>query len=263
MSKIGTLLKVGALTCALAVTGIANADSIFKVPVNYSVKVVDGQNSDFNYNRFSREITLTPGRHQIVLLFEGNFGAARDSKLIQAANPIVIDIYDMPDQQVYTFDYKLPTSDYEAENFSRTQNITLINQETKAPLSNKDASYFILTSDSGFAILRDYRDDLASVGRLYAPTPVLEAMKNGSDRTTVNAAGVQTVRARASNSVFIGHNENQTPVASNTPPQVKASSKGTAGKVAPDVVNYEQLVQLYEAADDNTKLKFVKYIMTH
>ncbi|MCK0526754.1 DUF2057 family protein [Anaerobiospirillum sp. NML120449] len=255
MSKLGALLKVSALAGALALASGAYAAS-FKVPVNYSVELVDGQKSDFGYNRFSRTITLSPGRHQIVMLFEGTFGNARDSRLYQAANPIVVDIANIPDNAEYTFTYNMPRDNREAEAYTRSQKINLINASTKAALSPEEASYYILTSDSGFAILRDYREDLASVGRLYAPARVFAEMAN-DDRTGVTAENVPTVKAREGGSaaaIAAG--------AAAAAPTVQATSK-KANTATVMNAEFDQLVQLYEAADDATKLKFVKYIMSH
>lgn len=270
MSKIGTLLKVGALASALALTTSAYAAS-FKVPVNYSVELVDGQTSNFEYNTFNRTLTLSPGRHQIVMLFEGTFGRASDSRLYQAANPIVVEITDIPDDAQYSFTYNMPRDEREAESYSRSQKINLINNSTNAPLSESEANYYILTSDSGFAILRDYREDLASVGRLYAPAKVFEEMKSNKNRVSVNNENVTTVQARATgykgqyeNPGMVAPESNAAPMAAATTAvaasgvkTVQANSSGSAA------VKFDQMVQLYESADDATKLKFVKYIMSH
>lgn len=279
MSKFGTFVKVSALFSALALATQAFAASTFQVPMNYSVEVVDGKTSDFGYNRFDRTITLQPGRHQIVLLFEGNFGVARDSRLIQAANPIVIEIPNMPDNQTYTFNYNMPRSEDEAEKYARSQKISLINANTKAPLSNDEANYYILTSDSGFAILRDYREDLASVGRLYAPAPVLaEIEKQNNGDSQVNANGVMTVQARSNSggaAVVAGGAAAGAGMAANgmsatvntASQQVKAANASTGPQEVQSLSNggamYNQLVNMYNQADDATKLQFVKYIMSH
>ena len=39
------------------------------------------------------------------------------------------------------------------------------------------------------------------------------------------------------------------------------SSTGTSGKA--DAATYNNLVKMYNSADDATKLKFVKYVMSH
>lgn len=268
MSKFGTFLKVTALAGALAAATQSLAASTFQVPVNYSVELFDGQTSDFGYSRSNRTITMQPGRHQIVLLFEGSFGAARDSRLIQAANPIVIEIPNIPDNTNYTFTYDMPRTELEAEQYARAQKITLIDANTKAPLSNDQANYYILTSDSGFAILRDYRDDLASVGRLYAPAPVLAQMQE-QNNTQVNNNGVMTVQARSGGSFAAGAvaGNGMSSTVTNAAQEVKAAQNSNEPQKVQSLSNggaaYNQLVNMYNQADDATKLQFVKYIMSH
>lgn len=274
MSKLGAMLKIGALAGAVAISAQASA-ATFEVPVNYTVELVDGQTSDFGYNRFTRTIDLSAGRHQIVFLFEGNFGDANNGRLVQSANPIVVDIFNMPENATYSFKYVLPRTLDDAQKYAREQKVTLIDANTEAPLNNEQASYYILTSDSGFSILRDYREDLASVGRLYAPAKVLEKMEN-ENRYGTNAQGVQFVQARSSgaygqataaaagvgvsSTVVAARDSNaaaQAAQAAGQPQQVQSFSSPAAA------ATYNQLVDMYNKADDNTKLQFVKYIMSH
>lgn len=275
MSKLGALLKISALAGALALGTHASA-ATFEVPVNYSVELVDGQTSDFGYNRFSRTLDLSAGRHQIVLLFEGNFGDANNGRLVQSANPIVVEIFNMPETATYTFKYDMPNSIDEAQKYARAQKVDLIDANTKAPLSSDLANYYILTSDSGFSILRDYREDLASVGRLYAPAKVLEKIET-QERQGTNAQGVQFVQARSSGAfgrsgaaaatgagvsgTVVAARESNAAAASaqaaGQPQQVQSFSSPAAA------ATYNQLVDMYNQADDNTKLQFVKYIMSH
>lgn len=274
MSKLGAMLKISALAGAVAISAQASA-ATFEVPVNYTVELVDGQTSDFGYNRFTRTIDLSAGRHQLVFLFEGNFGDANNGRLIQSANPIVVDIFNMPENATYSFKYVLPRTLDDAQKYAREQKVTLIDSNTEAPLNNEQASYYILTSDSGFSILRDYREDLASVGRLYAPAKVLEKMEN-ENRYGTNAQGVQFVQARSSgaygqataaaagvgvsSTVVAARDSNaaaQAAQAAGQPQQVQSFSSPAAA------ATYNQLVDMYNKADDNTKLQFVKYIMSH
>lgn len=274
MSKFGTFLKVGALCSTLAVS-IQSFAASFQVPINFSVELVDGKSSDFGYNRFDRTLDLSAGRHQIVLLFEGSFGSLRDSRLVQAGNPIVVEIANMPQDANYTFTYDVPRDEREAQAFSRSQKINLIDAKTKSPLPEADASYYILTSDSGFSILRNYRDDLASVGRLYAPNP-LEDKKSTKEVSPVgvNASGVTTVQAR-SGAVNAGAAAGTTVASaavSSTAAAAVASNAADAAKPAKTVqslsnpnaaATFNNLVELYNKADDQTKLQFVKYILAN
>ena len=275
MSKLGALLKVSALAAAVAFSAHATAAS-FKEPINYTVEVVNGKTSDFGYNRFSRTIELAPGRHQLVLLFEGVFGNARDSRIYQAANPIVIEIPNMPADASYTFNYDTPEDERQAEIYSRSQKIDLINANTKAPLSQEEASYYLLTSDSGFALLRDYREDLASVGRLYAPAEVHAEIERDRSGANVTAQGVPTVKARSTSGfvsaapmpVATGMSPTVTTAAAENAAAAQAAAQGAPAQVQTiaspaNAAIYNQMVQLYEQADDSTKLKIVKYIMSH
>lgn len=278
MSKLGALIKVSALAAAVALSAHATA-ATFKVPINYTVEVVDGKTSDFGYNRFSRTIELAPGRHQLVLLFEGVFGQARDSRIYQAANPIVIEIPNMPADASYTFNYDTPEDERQAEIYSRSQKINLINADTKAPLGQDEASYYLLTSDSGFALLRDYREDLASVGRLYAPAEVKAEIERDRSGANVTAQGVPMVKARSA-SGFTSAAPAPAPVAApvmsatvttaaaQNAAEAQATAQGAPAQVQTiaspaNAAIYNQMVQLYEQADDSTKLKIVKYIMSH
>ncbi|MDT3664001.1 MAG: DUF2057 family protein [Anaerobiospirillum sp.] len=281
MSKLGALIKVSALAAAVALSAHATA-ATFKVPINYTVEVVDGKTSDFGYNRFSRTIELAPGRHQLVLLFEGVFGQARDSRIYQAANPIVIEIPNMPADATYTFNYDTPEDERQAEIYSRSQKINLINADTKAPLSQDEANYYLLTSDSGFALLRDYREDLASVGRLYAPAEVKAEIERDRSGANVTAQGVPMVKARSASGFTSAApaapaaapvaapvmSATVTTAAAQNAAEAQATAQGAPAQVQTiaspaNAAIYNQMVQLYEQADDSTKLKIVKYIMSH
>ncbi len=279
MSKLGAFLKVGALAGALALSSQAYAATL-AIPMNYSVELVDGQDSDFGYNRFNRTLTLSEGRHQIVLLFEGTFGNAAENRLIQAANPIVLEIANMPADANWTFTYPIPRSLDDADRYSRAQKINLVDADTKAPLSAEQANYYLLTSDSGFAILRDYRADLASVGRLYAPAPVMKELADNSARVSTTINGVQTVQARSAGNIFSSQpaapataagavmSTTVTAAAAQNQANATAAAQGQPQTVQSlsspvSAATYNQLVELYNNADDATKLQFVKYIMSH
>lgn len=260
MSKLGAFLKVGALASALALSTSALA-ATFTIPVNYSIKLVDGQDSEYDYNRFNRSITLSEGRHQIVLLFEGNFGNARSARMFQAANPIVVEIPNMPADAEYTFTYKYPRNEDEADVYTRSQKINLIDSKSKAALTAEQASYYILTSTSGFAILRDYREDLASINRLYAPAKVMDQLRNGTPTVGYADNGVQTVQARAG---FKAPVVAPVAVASSAPAvQAQPDQPQTVQAGDANMATYNNLVNLYNQADDATKLKFFKYIMAN
>lgn len=259
--KLTALLKAGTVGAAVLFAASALAAK-FEVPSYYSVKLVDGESSDFNYDKSTRTINLTGGRHQLVMLFEGQFGSSADKRMIQAADPIVVEIPYMDENASYTFDYKLPRSAEEAERYSRTQLITLTTTAGK-PLSKSEASYYILKSDSGFSVLRDYRQDLMSLNRLYAPRYVV-----GSERSIgMTSYGAPVITAENTGNVLSSKQQQNftmaAPMLSAEQESNLATSSTSGGKVAAPSPLLRQLVALYESADNETKLQFVKYVMSH
>ena len=102
------MLKLQFLTLALCCATSAFAGG-FKVPPYYSIELVDGATSNFNYDKSTRTLSLEPGRHQLVLSFEGTFGSSRESSLVESSNPIVIDIYNLGADETLSFSYRDPT----------------------------------------------------------------------------------------------------------------------------------------------------------
>lgn len=189
MSKFGSLLKISALGAAVALSAQVNA-ATFQVPANYSLEVVDGQETGYNYSQFSRTLELGPGRHQLVLLFEGTFGNSSQSQLVQASDPIVVEIANMPADANYTFTYQAPDDVGRAHKFAREQQVTLVDADTHEPLPASAADYYILTTDAVSSNLRNYRIELAALGLLYAPA----AHNSQQVREEVNAQGVRVVQ---------------------------------------------------------------------
>lgn len=253
------IVKTTALTLALCCATSAFAGG-FKVPPYYSIELVDGATSNFNYDKSTRTLSLEPGRHQIVLSFEGTFGSSRESSLVESSNPIVIDIHNLGADETLSFSYKIPQSLEEASKYARTQVIELNDGKTK--VAGDKATYFILQSDSGFSIFRDYRQDLLSVNRLYAPNYV-----EGSDRTMgLTSYGAPTITA--TNNMSIG--SNSAPANITMPaPGVSSSqnavmqTSAVGGGAAAVNVKLNDLINLYNSADDKTRLEFVKYVMSH
>ena len=255
------VLKAGAAAAAIACAFQISAAE-FVVPVHYSVELVDGETSEFDFNKDTRAINLSAGRHQIVLLFEDTFGTSANRRLVQASNPIVVEITNIPADGSYTFDYPEPRGLEGAENYARTQKITLT-QTSGKPLAESEAYYYILASESGFSILRDYRQDLMSLNRLYAPKYV-----QGSNRTVgMTSYGAPTITADTfSNPGDSSAAANVTMAAPMTTAAQDANlttSSTSGGAVSGPSPQLRQLVSLYESADAETKLQFVKYVMSH
>ena len=264
MIKCNSILTASVIACGITFAGQALADAQFKVPSYYSVELVDGSTDQYDYSKFNRTITLAPGRHQIVLLFEGQFGTAQESRMIEAADPIVIEIADIQDNETFTFKYAVPRDEVSADRYSRSQKIQLVDSDGKN-ISEDKASYYILTSESGFAILRDYRQDLMALNRLYAPNYVAGNQRGigmtayGAPTIKTNTAG-NTLNAGAANSGMAMEAPGVSMAQSSNLATSSVKGKSAAAKGS---VTYRQLVNLYESADDKTKLEFVKYVMSH
>lgn len=253
-------IKACLMLTALVFSSQVLADTGFKVPVHYNVELVDGISSPSNYSRFSRTIELEPGRHQIVLSFKDTFGGASDSQLVQATNPIVIDIMDLKKNQVISFDYKIPTTIEQAQRYGRTQKINLIDYDSEKAIAKDEASYFILASETGFTMMRDYRTELLTLNRLYAPTYVA-----GNQRTMgMTDYGSPIIEATAASDLMSGSVSNQTMSAPSLSVS-QSSNMSTSSKSGKKQgsVSLNQLIKLYNQADDATKLQFVKYVMSH
>ena len=145
-------LKFSVLAAGLLFSVNAMADTGFKVPVHYNVELVDGESDPDSYSRFSRTVTLTPGKHQVVLTFKDNFKNGSDSRIVQSIDPLVIHINNLKADQVVTFQYAKPANEDQAKRYAHQQKITL-SDTTGRVLPSSEASYFILTSDKGFSLM--------------------------------------------------------------------------------------------------------------
>lgn len=262
MFKVDTLCKAGVIAAAALFSATVLAAPQFKVPVHYSVELVDGETNNLPYSRSDRTITFDgTGRHQIVLLFEDNFGTQAESRMVQAADPIVIDIMSIGENDLYTFTYDQPHSLKEAELYARTQQIELRDGNHK-PLNPEQATYYILASEAGFSILRDYRQDLLSLNRLYAPRYV-----QGQERVMgLTTYGAPTITANAGagfNSGTPAHISMAAPMTSSAQEGNLRTSSTSGGAVAGPQGRLRDLINLYNSSDDATKLEFVKYVMSH
>lgn len=233
------------------------ADTGFRVPTNYTIELVDGESTNFDYTKSKALINLTPGRHQVVLSFKGQFGSSRDSKLIQSTDPLVIDIYELQNNEVISFTYPQPRTTEMAEKYAKNQIIDLTDGKKK--IAKNKADYFILKSEVGFTFLRDYKQELVSVNRLYAPN--YEQTVNG--KVGMTSYGAPTITASSASRNMPQYNTYQTmpsPGVSMEQDSVMSTSQTHSGANTP---TYNELVRLYNKADDKTKLKFVKYVMSH
>lgn len=264
MSKLTKILKIGFVAAVLSFTNHVYADTGFKVPIHYNLELVDGIDSFPNYSKWDRTVTLTPGRHQIVVSFKDTFGGSDDSTIVQSSDAIVVDIYELKANQVLTFTFDPLMTRANAEDFARHQKVTLIDKNTEKPVSAAVAEYFVMTSEVGFTLMRDYRQELMSLGRLYAPTYV-----SGENRGIgMTSYGAPTIKATADGSSAYG-NRNRANMTMDAPETSYAqesslsTSSTSGGPAAKGKVSLNDLISLYNKADDKTKLQFVKYVMAH
>ncbi len=263
-----------AIIAAVAAAALSGSSALmaaeFVVPSHYTLELVDGETDNFDYNRSNRTLNLGPGRHQLALIFEGNFGTSETLRLVRATNPVIIEIPNMPADATYTFKYPRPMGRDKAEQYARNQQITLTDGSGRE-LSENEAYYYLLTAESGFTMMRDFRQELLSLNRLYSPRYVQGSNRTigmtsygapviTADSTAALRGNVQTAGAGAFSGTM------PAPATSSAQHSNMATSSTLGGSVpaptAPSAV-LNQLINLYESADSDTKLQFVKYVMSH
>lgn len=247
--KLKTIVKLS-LTSLGVMYALSSQAAQFIIPPHYNVEVVDGYKDNLDIK--GRTIELDAGRHQIVLLFKDVFGGAQNGQMVQASDPIVIDINNMQADDVYTFKYELPRTRSMAENFARNQKITLTTKDGQT-LSSDKASYFILTSDAPLAFMRDYRQDLMAVNKLYNKDNI---QYNGT--TSVNSQGVQSVNVSTLDSNLLTTSNYEVNSTSGLTYYGQSQTQANGSNV-----KLNELINLYNKADDKTKLEFVKYVMSN
>ena len=264
MSKFTNILKAGFVAAVVSFANYVYTDTGFKVPMHYNLELVDGIDSSPSYDKWSRTVKLTPGRHQIVVTFKDTFGGSDNSSMVQSSDAIVVDIYELKANQVLTFTFDPLMSKDNAEKFARQQKITLIDNNSEKPVSPSVAEYFVMTSEVGFTLMRDYRQELMSLGRLYAPTYVSGANRGmgmtdygtPTIQATADGSGAYSQRNRANMTM-------DAPETSYAQESSLSTSSTSGGPAAKGKVSLNDLISLYNKADDKTKLQFVKYVMAH
>lgn len=246
----------GCTTQSVAQTG-------FKLPLHYNLELADGIDSPATYNRSDRTLSLAPGRHQIVVSFKDIFGS--NGTLVQAGDPIVVEIHDLKPNQVITFKYETLRDAEDARDFTRHQKVTLTDLEGRE-LPAEAVSYYVMTSENPLTITRDFRQELLSLDRLYAPTYVTGANR-GLGMTAYGAPTIEATnepRGRDAGNYGIQGAGMAAPAltyAQESNLATAARGGGTVKTASP--VSLQQLIELYNQADDKTKLEFVKYVMGH
>lgn len=154
-----TALTLGSMSfCVNAYAGT------FKTPRNYHIVVIDGKKVSGMLSETTK-LELSEGQHQIVVQFKGLFRKGSDQYLYSAVDPIVVNLSNTGKDDEITFTYPRVTTYEQAQNYSNNQKIELIINDK--PANKEDASYFILTSEKGFQLDRDYIADLEALNLLY------------------------------------------------------------------------------------------------
>lgn len=254
--KIFTSVLAGFVFFALSLAEAAT----FSAPKNYSIVIVDGSKSG-NAIVNSKEVNLEPGQHQIVVFFKGLFKHRSDQIIVSATDPIVINIPNVEKDDNYTFTYPRIRSYDDAQDFADHQTITLTNNGES--VSKDKASFFILQSDKGFQLDRDFLEELNSLGLLYVSQEnnIKQEKKDDSiancrDSSFVNCP--KTIKA----SGITAKPSVENPVKKAAPVSTKATTT-VANTVAETTANTQMLdglKSIYNGADPATKKAFKKWL---
>lgn len=246
--------------CGLCATFSAEA-ATFKAPKNYTIIMADGAKVGSAFSSV-QELTLDAGRHQIMVLFKGKFKKGTDRILTSASNPIVINIPNMAADDEYSFTYPRIYNYDDAQDFADKQVITLTNHGNNT--TNEQVSYFILQSEKGFQLDRNFKDELASLGLLYvAPKNVQTATKKEDTLKKCRDSNMQD----CPQVVVSPANTSNNKVAVAVPTNANVTISDEATKVALNNPNvnqgvFEGLKSIYNSADPATKAAFKAWMAT-
>ncbi len=265
--NISQLLQASIIGSMFLTIGVQAAT--FATPKNYSIIVVDGKKTTSMFSS-TNKIELKPGQHQVLVQFKGTFKKGKDQLLVSASDPIVINLPNVDSDDNYTFSFARITSYDQAQDYSSKQSINLTLDGATA---EKDkASYFILKSEKGFQLDRDYIEDLKSLNLLYVSPENAEQYK--TDNTSIDNCRNSgftncptTVVAGSAASTIASQNKALTVTAQvapqATPTAPVASPTTTAKSYDASKVNLQILDGLktfYNTADPDTKEAFKAWV---
>ncbi len=276
MKKLKLLVSSAALGSLFLATSALSAT--FQTPKNFNIIMLDGEKTS-NFFTSTKEVTLDEGKHQIVVLFKGNFRKGRDQILTSASNPIVINIKDTKKDDAYTFNYKRIKNYDEAVDFSENQVINITNNNK--PVSSEEVGYFILQSDSGFQLDRDFKRELQSLGLLYVSpkNQIKEEKENktmsdcrNSDMTNCPHVVVSNKNAviPAENSVQVSNvlaTNDANNISNNDKTKFEVAKETNKSVAQTNLKNVNEntlngLKAIYQGADANTRAAFLQWIST-
>ena len=248
------ILFKSVLTLGVLAAAVSAEAATFKTPKNYSIIIADGAKTDGFFSE-TREMELTEGRHQLVVIFKGAFKKGHDRLMASAVNPVIINIPDVKSDDSYSFSYRRVTDYDDAVDYAAKQSITITNHGKE--VDRDTASYMILKSDKGFQLDRDYISELKSLDLLYVSEKNREIKKDtvkqlSSCRDTFTDCPEEIVASA----------ENVTAVSESTADKVQATAK-SAENAVPQEVNaqmLEGLKSIYQSADPATRKAFREWL---
>ncbi|MBQ3681630.1 MAG: DUF2057 family protein [Succinimonas sp.] len=269
--KIFSSILAGAVLLGMSLTAGA---ATFATPKNYSIIIVDGAKTSSLISD-TREIELAPGQHQIVVFFKGLFKHGGDQIIATASDPIVINIPDIQENDSITFTYPRIRDYNSAQDFADHQTITITNNGES--VSKDKASYFILQSDKGFQLDRDFLTELNSLGLLYvSPENAVKQNRNDQKLSSCRDSGFKdcpdTIKSTAeARNTYLQNSEGknlQSPEGIPMTPEAGLPQKpktDTQNQPAVNAVQVNQqmldgLKSIYNSADPATRKAFREWL---
>lgn len=161
----GDEMKLTVLVPALAGllwAGSALAASQLEITNPYVIQLLDGEPVNPQLLDKATVFSLEPGRHQVVVAFEGNYSSRSETKLV-TAEPLVINFTAADNQQLF-LDFKKPRKEEEAKRFVKEQNVVLKDKSTGQILKSEQ---FVMPTVGGFQLTRDYQQELINMGKAF------------------------------------------------------------------------------------------------
>lgn len=249
-------ILVPALLAVSAVAAAVNAEAAsFKTPKNYSIIIADGAKTT-GYFSETREMELSEGKHQMVVMFKGAFKKGHDKIIASAVNPIVINIPNVKKDDSYSFTFRRITDYDDAMDYAAKQSITIT--KNGAPADRDEASYMILKSDRGFQLDRDYISELKSLDLLYVSESNKEIKKNTAEKLSNCRDSFTDCPTEV-----VASSENITAVAEKSKSEERTSGVATENNISADKVNVqmlEGLKSIYGSADPETRKAFKEWL---
>lgn len=253
---LSAILAAGTLTAA-----VGTEAATFKTPKNYNVIIADGAKTS-GFFTDTRELELSEGRHQIVVMFKGSFKKGHDKLIASAVNPVVINLPDVKKDDAFTFTYPRISGYDEAVDYADRQVITITRNGARA--TEDEASYIILKSDKGFQLDRDFIGELKSLDLLYVSEKNREQKKDTVQELTKcrdSFTDCPTEVVVSSENV-VAVSEKTASAAGNAGASAAKAAEVTSGKSSANVNTQmlEGLKSIYSSADPDTRKAFREWI---